>query len=133
MKKRIVCILLAMAIALCSFGFVQAKDSADAVELTRGALTLSGGLRNVSGRTYTLWATVTASTTENLYVRARLYRVENGAEILVKTVSYSATATSCTASGSVTVPTGYAYVVKLYASGNTTSVSATKNYSFITS
>lgn len=126
MKRRLACMLLALAICVTTMGSALAieKEEFDPTPIQpMGAITLTASLSKTRAT-----ATIKITSSESLSVSFTLYRISNGSEVYVTSGSNSGNGTIVTASKSVSLSSG---TYKMYYSGSddTTSASRSKTFS----
>ncbi len=124
MKRRLACMLLALAICVTTMGstFAMGKDEFDPIQ-PMGAITLTASLSKTRAT-----ATIKTTSSESLSVSFTLYRISNGSEVYVTSGSNSGNGTIVTASKSVSLSSG-TYKMYYSGSGDATSASRSKTFS----
>lgn len=125
MKRRLACMLLALAICVTTMGSALAieKEEFDPTPIQpMGAITLTASLSKTRAT-----ATIKTTSSESLSVRFTLYRISNGSEVYVTGGSNSGNGTIVTASKSVSLSAG-TYKMYYSGSGDTTSASRSKTF-----
>lgn len=126
MKRRLACMLLALAICVTTMGstFAMGKDEFDPTPIQpMGAITLTASLSKTRAT-----ATIKTTSSESLSVSFTLYRISNGSEVYVTSGSNSGNGTIVTASKSVSLSSG-TYKMYYSGSGDATSASRSKTFS----
>ncbi len=128
MKKRMLCVLMAIVFCFASISAVQAADT-EKIESEKGALFYTFALEQNDDGTHCMWATVTTSFPEMIIVRLRLYRMVSGFEIfIVESPKVVKNGTYCHVERDIRLVTGDTYILELIASGDTTSGTVRKTY-----
>lgn len=126
MKKRLLSFAIVMMICFVFAGNTLAISSDEIVVQPRSAISVTCGLTQ-SGSQYRLWSKTKTSFSDDLTARASLYKIINGSEIFITSVSASATGTTVTASKLRTLTSG---TYKVYGYG-TSSTSTGSNSSIV--
>lgn len=122
MKRRTLCLLMALAICLTTVGNTLALgNDAEQPQPRRGAITLYCGLDNLGNGNFRARATIETGGTETLSVNFTLYKVVGSSEQYVTSGSKSnVVGTKATASKTVALSSG-TYHLYCFGSGNTVS------------
>lgn len=119
MKRRLVSLVIVMAICLSLTGNALALSKDDAVVQPMSSITVSCGLTK-TGSQYRAWSRTDTSFSTSLTARVSIYQVVNGDEVYIATVNASATGTTVTASTTRSLSSG-TYKVYGYGTGNSSS------------
>lgn len=130
MKKKLLTVLIMiLCLAYTGSTFALAPDShavtRDAIEST---LSISCGLTNNGGGSYTAWSSATSSVSETITVTVKLYRVVGGTLTLITSGSNTVSGTSASVSRNATLSAGSYRVVATATGSSSPSVSRTRNY-----
>ena len=127
MRKRLISLMIVMMLCFTFVGNTLALDSEDSNVQLRSTAIVTCGLAQ-SGSQYRLWSRIKISYSDDLTTSASLYRIVNGREVFVTSVSASGKGTTLTASKLRTLASG---TYKVYGSG-TSGSSSSSNSSTIT-
>ncbi len=119
MKRRIISLVIVLALCLTLAGNTLALTSDDTVIQPRAAILVTCGLTAVSGQ-YKAWSRTESNISDTLTARVTLYRIVGGSLIYVTSASASTTGTSVTASKTLSLSSG-TYRVYGYGTSSTTS------------
>jgi hypothetical protein len=131
MKKRVISLALVLLLCCGVTGNVIAQTNENITlssdVSTRGVVTFSCGLRNISGTTYRVWAGARVGLPEQLCVGFALYRVVNNTEIYITSGNNSGYGYYVEASDTVSLTAG-TYRLYAYFEGETQTGSVVKTY-----
>lgn len=129
MKKHAISLVVVLLLCCCINSNVIANESTTLSSdvSTRGVVTFSCGLRNISGTTYRVWAGARVGLPEQLYVGFALYEVVNNTEVYITSGNNSGYGYYVEASDTVSLTAG-TYRLYAYFEGETQTGGAIKTY-----